>query len=181
MIRNAVLALCLATPLAACGDSDAERGAAEVAAKFYDIRLSERSGGVPEGDFRTRLRPVVSPALDSLFAQAAEAERRHTERTNNSEPPYLQGDIFSSLFEGATGYEIGKCEDDEEALAATVVCDVMLVHDTEDEPVQWTDRVVLVSDNGRWMVDDIRYGGDWDFASKGSLQPMLKAVIAEEE
>ena len=168
-------------PLAACGDNGAERGAAEAAAKFYDIRLSEKSGGVPEGDFRTRLRPVVSPALDSLFAQAAEAERRHTERTNNSEPPYLQGDIFSSLFEGATGYEIGKCETDAAALTATVVCDVMLAHEAGDEPVQWTDRVVLVSDNGRWMVDDIRYGGDWDFASKGSLQPTLKAVIAEEE
>ncbi|MEQ8281280.1 MAG: hypothetical protein RIC04_00425 [Parvibaculum sp.] len=180
-MRVLIASILLLLPLAACGDSEAERGAAEAAAKFYDIRLSERSGGVPEGDFRTQLRPVVSSTLDSLFAQAAEAERRHAARTGNSEPPYLQGDIFSSLFEGATGYEIGKCETDEKALTATVICDVLLVHDTEDEPVQWTDRVVLVSDNGRWMVDDIRYGGDWDFASKGSLQPTLKAVIAEEE
>jgi len=180
-MRAMLVSLFLLLPLAACGDNGAERDAAVAAAKFYDIRLSERSGGVPEGDFRTQLRPVISPMLDSLLAQAAEAERRHTERTNNTEPPYLQGDIFSSLFEGATGYEIGKCEADGEALTATVVCDVRLVHDAEDEPVQWTDRAVLVSGNGRWMVEDIRYGGDWDFAPKGTLQRMLRGVIAEEE
>ncbi|MDO8839976.1 MAG: hypothetical protein Q7V31_13715 [Parvibaculum sp.] len=176
-MRVLFVSFLLLMPLAACGDGASENDAARAAAVFYDIRLSERAGGVPEGDFRTRLRPVISPGLDSLLAQAAEAERRHTERTDNSEPPYLQGDIFSSLFEGATGYEIGKCEADGE----TVACDVLLVHDAPEQPVQWTDRVVLVSANGRWAVDDIHYGGDWDFASKGTLQQMLKAVIAEEE
>ncbi|MDP2124974.1 MAG: hypothetical protein Q8J92_11390 [Parvibaculum sp.] len=176
-MRVLFVSFLLLMPLAACGDSASENDAAKAAAVFYDIRLSEHTGGVPEGDFRTRLRPVISPGLDSLLAQAAEAERRHTERTNNSEPPYLQGDIFTSLFEGATGYEIGKCEADDE----TVACDVLLVHDAAEQPVQWTDRVVLVSANERWAVDDIHYGGDWDFASKGTLQQMLKAVIAEEE
>lgn len=188
MIRSAFLSLvaslCLMLPLGACGDAGPEADASRAAAVFYDIVLSERSGGVPGEDLRARLRPVISPDLDSLIAQAAEAERRHTERTDNAEPPYLQGDIFSSLFEGPTAYEIGPCEQIEEGGATFTRCDVMLVHEG-DEPVQWKDRVILSAHGGaaerRWLVDDIRYGGGWGFAMKGSLKETLRAVIAEEE
>lgn len=178
MTRKAILALCVAASLAACGETEQEADATRAAATFYDIVLSERSGGVPEADMRARLRPVISPDLDSLLAQAAEAERRHTERTNNEEPPYLQGDIFSSLFEGATGYEISDCDEKNERL---IECEVQLVHDAE-EPVQWKDRVMLVAGSGNaWLVDDIAYGGDWDFAPKGNLKDMLRSVIEAEE
>ncbi|MDX5367555.1 MAG: hypothetical protein LPK88_13795 [Alphaproteobacteria bacterium] len=178
MIRKALLALCIAAPLAACGDTEQEADATRAAASFYDIVLSERASGVPDADMRAKLRPVISPDLDSLLAQAAEAERRHTERVNNEEPPYMQGDIFSSLFEGATGYEISGCS---ESGSGLVECEVQLVHDAED-PVQWKDRVTLAAADGNaFLVDDIAYGGDWDFASKGTLKEALRAVIAAEE
>lgn len=177
MIRKAVLALCIAAPLAACSETEQEADATRAAATFYDIVLSERSGGVPDAEMRAKLRPVISPDLDSLLAQTAEAERRHTERVNNEEPPYLQGDIFSSLFEGATGYEISGCDEKSERL---IECEVQLVHDAE-EPVQWKDRVTLVTGAGTWLVDDIAYGGGWDFAPKGNLKDMLRSVIEAEE
>lgn len=164
-----LLLFALGFMLAACGEAKPEADALRAAAVFYDIVLSARSSGVPDADMRARLRPVISSDLDSLLSQAAEAERRHTERVNNSEPPYLQGDIFSSLFEGATAYEIGTCDGDERRMQ----CEAMLAHEAE-EPVQWTDRLVLVANGGpedrRWLVDDILYGGDWDFASKGTLK-----------
>ena len=180
MIRKALLALCIAAPLAACGDTEEEAGATRAAASFYDIVLSERASGVPDADMRAKLRPVISPDLDSLLAQAAEAERRHTERVNNEEPPYMQGDIFTSLFEGATGYEVMGCDGKSGIL---IECEVQLVHDAE-EPVQWKDRVLLAAAPAgpeTFLVDDIAYGGDWDFASKGTLKESLRAVIAAEE
>ena len=184
MIRSAFLCLLLMLPLAACGEGASEADASRAAAVFYDVVLSERSSGVPDEEMRVRLRAVISPDLDSLIAQAAEAERRHTERTDNSEPPYLQGDIFSSLFEGPTAYEIGTCEEMEQGGSVFTRCEVLLVHEG-DEPVQWTDRVILSANGGpedrRWLVDDIAYGGDWDFASQGRLKETLRAVIAEEE
>ncbi|MBX3506780.1 MAG: hypothetical protein KF895_14970 [Parvibaculum sp.] len=179
MIRHTVLALCIAATLAACGETEQEADATRAAAAFYDIVLSERPMGVPEPDLRARLRSVISADLDSRLAQAAEAERRHTERVNNEEPPYLQGDIFSSLFEGATGYEISDCDEKGERL---IECEVTLVYDAED-PVQWKDRLILVASpaNPRtFLVDDIAYGGDWDFASRGTLKEMLNAVIEAE-
>ncbi len=175
-MRALILSLLLLLPLAACGDAGPEADAAVAARVFYDITVSEKQGGVPDEDLRSRLRPVISPGLDRLLAQAAEAESRHTARVNNSEPPYLQGDIFSSLFEGPTAYEIGTCEGRERV----VQCEVLLAHEAE-EPVQWTDRVLLVREGDRWLVDDIMYGGGWDFAPKGTLQAMLKSVAAQEE
>src|SRR5690554_4157018 len=182
MIRKALLAALVALPLASCGNEEAGGDTASAISAFYDIVLSERQGGVPDMEMRTRLRPVISPELDSLLAQASEAERRHTARTNNSEPPYLQGDIFSSLFEGATAYEVGTCtvENDE-----TMGCAVSLSHEGEGGPVEWTDRVLLlISGKGEtrtFLVDNVAYGGEWDFASRGTLKATLRAVIAEEE
>jgi len=179
-MRKAVLALCVAAPLAACGETEQEADATRAAASFYGIVLGERTSGVPDVDMRARLRPVISPDLDSLLAQAAEAERRHAERVNNEEPPYMQGDIFTSLFEGATGYEVTGCDEKSEIL---IECEVQLAHDAE-EPVQWKDRVLLAAaptDPKTFLVDDIAYGGDWDFASKGTLKEALRAVIAAEE
>lgn len=177
MTPRTIAALFFFLSLTACGDAGPEADAARTADVFYDIRLSEKSGGVPGAELRARFRSVISPELDSLLARADEAERRHTERVNNAEPPYLQGDIFSSLFEGPTAFEIDTCEGRDD----TVVCDVLLVHEAEDQPFQWTDRVALVEDDERWLVNDILYGGDWDFAPRGSLQGALKSVIAEEE
>lgn len=181
MIRKALLAAFVALPLASCGNEEAGGDTASAISAFYDIVLSERQGGVPDMEMRTRLRPVISPELDRLLGQAAEAERRHTIRTNNSEPPYLQGDIFSSLFEGATAYKPGACttESDE-----TLACTVLLSHESEGEVFEWEDRVLLTlsaNDAGTFLVDDIAYGGDWDFASRGTLKASLRAVIAQEE
>lgn len=181
MIRKALFAVLFALPLASCGDEEAVADTASAISAFYDIVMSERQSGVPSMEMRTRLRPVISPELDRLLGQAAEAERRHTMRTNNSEPPYLQGDIFSSLFEGATAYEVGSCatKNDE-----TIACVVSLSHEVEGEAFEWKDRVLLTisaNDANVFLVDDIAYGGEWDFASRGTLKASLRSVIAQEE
>jgi hypothetical protein len=41
-----------------------------------------------------------------------------------------------------------------------------------------TDRVVLVMQNGRYVIDDVEYGGKWDFATKGALRSTLAAALA---
>jgi hypothetical protein len=40
--------------------------------------------------------------------------------------------------------------------------------------VTWTDHVVVRSESGRLVVADVEYGGDWAFASKGSLLSSLR-------
>ncbi len=45
-------------------------------------------------------------------------------------------------------------------------------------PVRWTDTVVVVREGGRYVVADVRYGGDWDFANQGSLIAVLESAMA---
>ena len=44
-------------------------------------------------------------------------------------------------------------------------------------PFVWTDTVFLVNTPAGWRVDDIAFGGTWDFGNKGSLSETLKQVI----
>ena len=162
--------------LAACGDTATETDAARAADVFYSIRLSEMSGGLPEQGLRARLKPVITPSLDALLAGAVAAERRHLFRTRNQEPPYVQGDLFSSLYEGPTVYRIGTCHNDD----GMVECEVHLTHDVPGAHIAWTDRIRLIQQGERWLVDNIVYGGEWDFALKGTLRRTLEAVIDAE-
>jgi hypothetical protein len=123
----------------------------------------------------TKITPLISPALKTLLDDAAKVEGEHTKATNNEEPPYLQGDIFTSMFEGANEFKVGTCK----MTATGGECSVAFTYDPKGKPVKWNDTVVLVADKTGVRVDDIVYGGTWDFGNKGKLSDTLKGVIAE--
>ena len=64
--------------------------------------------------------------------------------------------------------------------AGVMTCKAALVHTSPGErsPVTWTDTLLLKKQNGAWRVDDIVYGGSWDFGPKGRLTDILKHVAA---
>ncbi|MFZ1989917.1 MAG: hypothetical protein WAW96_09110 [Alphaproteobacteria bacterium] len=144
---------------------------------FYAAyRALPAGGGVPDEDARATLSPFISPALNKLLADADAAETAYAKATNGESPPLIEGDPFSSLFEGATGYEVGKCEGDAKAQQ----CVVDLVYDDKSaKPTKWQDTADVVMTGKGWRVDDIEFGGTWDFANKGRLTELLKAAIDE--
>ena len=77
---------------------------------------------------------------------------------------------------GASAASVGACKGD----AKSAQCAISLTYDDgKEKPVTWTDTAVVVSTDKGWRVDDIGYGGTWDFGNKGKLGDTLKAVIAE--
>ena len=50
----------------------------------------------------------MSPALNKLLAEGAAAEARFAAKVKGA-PPLIEGDIFTSLFEGATAWKLGAC------------------------------------------------------------------------
>jgi hypothetical protein len=93
----------------------------------------------------------------------------------------LEGDIFSSLFEGATGWKVGACQGD----ATAARCPVTLTHtpmvlpgQKAEKPVNWTDTVTVVATPQGWKVDDIAYDAGFAFGNTGRLSGMLQMVIA---
>ena len=115
--------------------------------------------------------------LDNALADADAAEGRYAKRTKGEVPPLVQGDIFTSMFEGATDFALGPCEIKGDA----ALCSVNLAYGRQrmESESKWTDQVYLVRENGAWRVDDVGYGGKWDFARRGRLRESLKAVVAE--
>jgi hypothetical protein len=166
-----LLALVLAGPSAAQAASDSPAAATRA---FYDTYLKVKPRGIPDEKTRAMFAPLISPALEKLLADANAAEELHTERTKNQEPPLVEGDAFSSLFEGATAYEVGACRKKPDS----AVCDVHLTYaeNKGDKPTHWVDQAMLVRSGDGWVLDDIVFGATWDFGNHGRMQDLLRQV-----
>jgi hypothetical protein len=128
-----------------------------------------------------RYTPVLSPRLNKQLTAAAIAQARMTARVKNAVPPMLEGDIFSSLFEGATAWKVGACQAD----AKSARCPVALTYtptlspgSTAPKPATWRDTVALVNTPQGWKVDDIIYDAGFAFGNTGRLSSMLQMVVA---
>ena len=109
------------------------------------------------------------------------AQARLTAKVKNAVPPLLEGDIFSSLFEGATAWKVGACQASERKTAR---CGVALSYapppaaGSKAKPANWTDTVLLVNTPQGWRVDDVVYDAGFAFGNTGRLSEMLEMVMA---
>lgn len=149
---------------------------------FYTVYASQQGqgGGIPDATERVRYTPVLSPRLSKQLAAAANAQARLTAKVKNAVPPMLEGDIFSSLFEGATSWKAGACQAD----AKSARCPVALSYapapspsNKAPKPANWHDTVVLVNTPQGWKVDDVVYDAGFAFGNTGRLSSMLQMVI----
>ena len=145
---------------------------------FYGVYGTFRpSDGIPDAKGRAKYEPFISPALDKLLVDGDAAESHFEKVMKNMSPPLIEGDLFTSNFEGATSWHVGLCR-----MAATAAqCPVALGYtDTtkkNEKPFNWTDTLYLVRTGAGWRVDDIGYGGSWDFGNKGRMTQTLKSAI----
>jgi hypothetical protein len=161
--------------LTACNDAPPPP-AQPVASDFYQAYLTTAALGVPNEAQRAKLMPWLSNDLLQLLTEAQAAEKRHAATQTEPQPPLVQGDLFSSLFEGATGVEVKACKE----ITVAAACDVHLVYAPPgQQAAQWRDVLRLVWTSDGWRVDDIEYGGDWPFGNKGSLRQNLTLLVAE--
>lgn len=175
-MRLALFALVIcALPLvqAHAADTGAMANAAE---GFYRVYSTfHPSDGIPDDAARAKYAPYVSSQLDRLFADAHAAEAKFL-AANKDTPPIIEGDLMTSNFEGATSFKIGACAGD----AKTGHCAVALTYadaDPKNKPLHWTDTVILANSPQGWRVDDIAYGGNWDFSNKGRMSESLRVAI----
>jgi hypothetical protein len=148
----------------------------EAVNSFYTVYLTVHPSGVPTEKELQKFKPYVSASLEKLLKEARQAEQKYTKTTKGEVPPLVEGDLFTSLFEGATSYKVLSCD------AKTSSCTVEFSYSVQQKgpaPVIWKDTVYLVKDSRGWLVDDIEFMGDWQFMHKGRLQDVLKDVIKE--
>jgi hypothetical protein len=131
-------------------------------------------GGIPDTAMRARLQTLLSPGLNRLLADAAAAEARFNAKNKNS-PPLIEGDIFSSLFEGPTAVKVGVCRGDDKIAH----CGATLTRQEKGQkPVTWVDTLSLVNEDG-WKIDDVAYDANFAFGNTGTLSDMLKMTLRE--
>ena len=180
MRQAQVAALILAIPAVALAASPAEGDEAmdAAAAAFYRVYGSfHPSSGVPDAGGRARLAPVLSARLGGLLAAAAQANTRLHARMPAA-PPLLEGDIFSSHFEGATSWSLAPCR----AEPARCVATLTFVPRSQGGkpvtwPVTWKDTLYLVRDGGQWRADDVGYDAALAGGNSGRLSQTLAAAI----
>jgi len=141
--------------------------------RFLQFYLHVYGSGLPDATERAALAPLITPPFAAALESAARAERCASARHRGTEPPLVQGDVFSSLFEKANGV-LGINEVANDGATAEYTLD--FEYRAPGHPGQvprWQDGVRLVRVGDAWLIDDFIHRGDWQFTSKGSVKAML--------
>jgi hypothetical protein len=142
---------------------------AGVAQAFYDLHAAHAGGGVPDADEMAKAAPMLTHELVAALDRARAERDRALKEHPVEKPPFVEGALFSSLFEGYT-----------HARPLTVATEgdharvpVCFAFADASGRTEWTDTIVLRKQDGTWRIDDVVYGGQWDFANTGTLREAL--------
>ena len=148
-----------------------------VVAGLYRTHLRVNAGGIPRGDAIVAYRPWLSRRLRSGLSAAALERDRYMALRPDDKPPFVDSDIFSGVAEGMTDFRVGPQTTIGRNKVRVVV---MLRYQNGADPIQWANHVVVTREDGRWVVDDIRYdvdrGSDQDSSLLGDLSYSVSAT-----
>ena len=179
-MKNCSLAVALIGASVVASAASAGEDPVGVANGFYGVYADfHPSDGIPDTNARAKLEPFLSPALEKLLVDGEAAEAHFRSVTKNMAPPLIEGDLFTSNFEGATAFHVRTCSTAGDAARCAVNLGFRDDSKNDAKPVQWTDTVYLVRTASGWRVDDIGYGASWAFGNKGRLKHVLASAIRD--
>lgn len=143
----------------------------EAATSVCTAIRSEVIHGLPSEAALKRLQPHLTPELHSIMVKARVEQQRQIQKYPDEKPNWIEGDLFGSLFEGVTKWEPGSAFS-APGVDATVKVKLTYVEGTQP-PVNWTDTLVFKQREGKWLLNDIRMGGEWAFKAGDSLRGRL--------
>lgn len=146
----------------------------QVAEKFYAELRASRVTGAPTPEQLSRLAPYLGDSLQKLLVEARRQHDADLARAPGEKPSFAEGDLFSSLFEGPTSVTIEAASDETEIQKVLA----RMTHDSTAPATSWTDTLLMGNQGGHPVIEDIRYGGNWDFALKGTLRAQLSGARA---
>ena len=161
-------------PAAMPGLSSADIAAARaLAADFHQMHARFAGRGLPDPAAMNAYNAFLCPGLSASLAEARAKQAAFIVAHPGDKPPLAEGDLFTSLFEGADSAKALDVVADGEGARVTVA----LARGVGPGATRWRDELVLQRDGGIWCVADVAYGGSWPFANKGRLGDMLRAAF----
>lgn len=146
------------------------------AQSIFDQIASLGIRGLPTDRQMTALAPLLSDELRQSMESARAWQKGEIERMqregSEDKPPFIEGDLFGSLFEGAQSTRAVAVSEADGRIRVTLDRS----YGGDGDRVQWQDRAVLVRSGDGYRLDDVEYGGDWAFqAGAGTLRNTLRA------
>lgn len=157
-MRSVLIALLLLDAAVHAGD-----GPRDVVERFYTQHVADRPSGLPDGDQLKRVAPFFSERLNALIVNALKYRDEMIARDPEGKPPHVDGDEFTSVFEGPRAFEI-----------VSVQGNHVRVRFTSDPSITWEDTIVVKQEHGRWVIDDILFSGSGEFNPPGRLSDGLE-------
>jgi hypothetical protein len=150
--------------------------ALEVAQSIFDQITLLRISGLPDDSQMAALAQLLSDELRRSMEAARAWQKGEIERMqregSEDKPPFIEGDLFGSLFEGAQSTRAVVVSEADGRIRVTLDRS----YGSAGDRVQWQDRAVLTRVADGYRLDDVEYGGNWAFqAGSGTLRNTLKA------
>ncbi|MCD6027745.1 MAG: hypothetical protein K0R08_2264 [Solimicrobium sp.] len=123
-------------------------------------------------------RQFLSPELICLLDRARIYRDRFTKKFPTDKPPFIEGDMFTSVFEGANRYT----QKSVKLIGDNAIVQLRFYHDQgmKIDGKGWQDSVLLRQKNNQWRIADIKYDGKFDFGNSGSLRQNLLEELAKD-
>lgn len=151
----------------------------ETAAQFYTLLDGLAVTGVPDSLALDAVQPYLDSTVVRLLVDARHVRDDASRRAPGEKPPFVEGDVFGSLFEGNTSFGIRRVEQ----RGDTTFVVMALTNAMQPPTVKWTDTLVIVPRatvkprSPQFVIVDVRYGAGWDFGNRGALVENLRAAL----
>ena len=160
--------LLLGTPLLA--RSPASPGT--IVSRFYTTYVQLQPAGLPTPEQQKELAPYLSRRLLGLMDAARAYSEKAGKAHPDEKPPFVDGCLFASVFEGPKAFRIGGTVVEGQGFKVQV-------HFVGDQGVAWDDHVLLVREDGRYVIDDVLFSGVGAFNPPGRLSATLESREGE--
>lgn len=144
--------------------------AAKTAEDFYAKLAELKVRGLPDDQQLVALSPYLAEPIVARIKLDRKKQADFVKKHPEEKPPWIEGDLFSSLFEGPTSYEVGKSR----VVSGATHVDVKLAFTGDGQTSNWTDTAILKKTGGKWKITNILYKGKWQFKNGSSLLNALK-------
>ncbi len=165
-----VASVCLAQTRTRRSTPAHRRSPAATASDFYRTYLKLKVRGLPDEKQWKELSPFFTDDVMKQFETARQTHDKFVREHPDEKPPWGDGDLFTSLFEGAHTFTVGKPT----TTGDRVEVPVNLSYTSDGATTKWTDVMVLTQTPGGWRISDILLKGEWQFKNGDSLRGILK-------
>ena len=172
-MKRSLLALTLV--LAGALPAQAADGPTDVVRRLYQAYLDARPEGLPTPAQMKVFAPLLSQRLVRLVEEARQHQSNYAKHNPGDKPPFVEGCLFASLFEGPTAFEIDRMEPQADGRQVVLVSFSYSDPQRPQPPFRWSDAVFVRLEKGRPVVDDVEFRGEWAFKPGGRLSQLLAA------